>query len=157
MTSYPMTKCSYQNIKEELTRLKTKTRPQVIRDIETARAHGDLSENAEYDAAKEKQAFVEARIRDLDAKIAHAQVIDISGLKGDKVVFGATVTIYDHLNDSEQTWQIVGEDEADVRASKLSITAPMARALIGKLVGDEIEVKIPRGKKNCEIIGISFA
>ncbi len=153
---YPMTIAGFAAIKEELNRLKAKVRPQIVRAIETARAHGDLSENAEYNAAKEKQGFVEAQIRNLETKTAHAQIIDISQLSGKKVLFGATVIIYDHESDSVQTWQIVGEEEADLSRRKLSLKAPIAKALIGKYIGDKVEIKTPKGAKICEIMNVVF-
>ncbi len=156
MGNFPMTPAGFKALHDELKHLKTKIRPAVIRDIAEARSHGDLSENAEYDAAKEKQAFVEARIRYIEGKLARAQVIDTAKLKSDKVVFGATVKIYEVDSDTEQTWTIVGEDEADLKNSKVSIASPLARALVGKSVGDELEIITPKGVRACEIIHIYF-
>ena len=157
MNTVPMTPQGYQALQEELKHLKTTVRPAVVNDIAEARSHGDLSENAEYDAAREKQAFVEARIRDLEAKIARAQVIDASKLGGNKVVFGATVTIYDMDAETEQTWTIVGDEESDLKQLRIGISSPLARALVGKAVGDEIEIRAPGGKRECEILKISFS
>jgi len=141
-------------LKEELKRLKEVERPAVIRAIEEARAHGDLSENAEYSAAKERQSFIEGRIRELEAKLAMANVIDPSRLSGEKVVFGATVTLSD--GDEETTYTIVGEDEADIKSGLISITAPVARAIIGREVGDSVKVKTPKGLREIEIVKVSF-
>lgn len=156
MGNFPMTTAGHKALQDELKHLKVEVRPAVIRDIAEARSHGDLSENAEYDAAREKQGFVEARIRDIAGKLARAQVIDTSTMSGDKVVFGATVTIFEHDTESEKTWTIVGEDEADLKNNKLSCVSPIARALVGKSVGDEFEIRTPKGVKECEILKISF-
>ncbi len=150
-----MTPAGNQKMKDELARLKAE-RPAVSKAIEVARGHGDLSENADYDAAKEKQGLNEARIRELETKLALAEVIDISKLKGDKVVFGATVTIQDVETEEEQTYTIVGEDEADIKARRIAITAPVARALIGKQVGDTARVQAPKGAREFEIIEVRF-
>ena len=154
---FPMTPSGHKALKEELENFKGRIRVEVVKDLAEARAHGDLSENAEYDAAKERQAMVEARIRDLEGKLAHAQVIDPSALGGDKVVFGATVTIYDCDTDKNETWTLVGEDEADLKLAKLSVRSPLARAMIGKNVGDTMEVMTPRRVRECEIVKICFA
>ncbi len=156
MGNFPMTPAGFKALHDELKHLKTKIRPAVIRDIAEARSHGDLSENAEYDAAREKQAFVEARVRDIEGKLARAQVIDTTQLKPDKVVFGATVKIYEVDSATEQTWTIVGEDEADLKNNKVSVGSPLARALVGRSVGDELEIRTPKGVRACEIISISF-
>ena len=156
LQKFPMTPRGQQKLKEELRRLKEVERPYTIRAIEEARAHGDLSENAEYSAAKEKQSFIEGRIRELEAKLALADVIDPSRLSGDKVVFGATVTISDAENDEEQTYTIVGEDEADIKSGRISITAPVARAIIGREVGDTVKVKTPKGLREFEIVKVRF-
>jgi len=156
MGNFPMTTAGFKALQEELKHLKTQVRPAVIRDIAEARSHGDLSENAEYDAAKEKQAFVEARIRDVEAKLSRAQVIDTSQLNSTKVVFGATVTIYEFETDLKQTWTIVGEDEANLKQNKISYASPLARALVGKSIGDQFEIKTPKGIKECEVIQIEF-
>lgn len=151
---YPMTPSGFVALQEELRHLKTEIRPKVIQDIAEARAHGDLSENAEYDAAREKQSMVEGRIRELEVKVAGAQVIDPSQFDTSKVVFGVTVTILDADSGEEQTWTLVGEDEADLKQSKISIASPLARALVGKSVGDQLEIRTPKGVKECEIINI---
>lgn len=153
---YPMTQSGFTALQEELKTLKTEVRPKVIQDIAEARAHGDLSENAEYDAAREKQSMVEGRIRELEVKLGSAQVIDSSQFDGSKVIFGVTVTIVDADSGEKQTWTLVGEDEADLKKSKISISSPLARALIGKSVGDQLEIRTPKGIKECEIIEISI-
>ena len=152
---YPMTPAGQQKLKDELARLKAE-RPAVAKAIEVARGHGDLSENADYDAAKEKQGLNEARIRELETKIALSEVIDPTKLKGDKVVFGATVTIQDVETEEETTYTIVGEDEADIKQRRIAITAPVARALIGKQVGDTARVQAPKGMREFEIIEVRF-
>lgn len=151
-----MTQSGFTALQEELRQLKTVVRPKVIADIAEARSHGDLSENAEYDAARERQSFVEARIRDLEGKVSRAQIIDVSKLAGDKVVFGATVTICDCESDQRQTWTLVGEDEADLKSSKLSIASPLARLLIGKSVGDQVEMRTAKGLREYEITALNF-
>lgn len=152
----PMTTTGYQALKDELKDLKTVQRPRVSQEIETARAHGDLKENAEYHAAKEKQAFIEGRIKEVESRLALAEVIDPTTLKGDKVVFGATVTVED-IEGLAKTYQIVGLDEADFKKGKISFTAPIARALIGKSEGDIAEVRLPKqGKKELEIVKVAF-
>ncbi len=153
---YPMTQNGYTALQEELRYLKAEVRPKVIQDIAEARAHGDLSENAEYDAAREKQSMLEGRIRELEVKIAGAQVIDQSQFDGSKVIFGVTVTILDADSGEKQTWTLVGEDEADLKKSKISISSPLARALVGKSVGDQLEIRTPKGVKECEIVEISI-
>ncbi|MEM7588583.1 MAG: transcription elongation factor GreA [Myxococcota bacterium] len=154
--TFPMTPAGHENLVQELKHLKSEVRPQVIRAIEEARAHGDLSENAEYDAAKERQGLVEGRIRELETKIACCQVIDPSKLSGDKITFGATVTVLDCETDKEDVWSIVGEDEADLSKRKLSISSPLARALIGKSVGDVFEWRAPKGDKEYEVIDVCY-
>lgn len=156
MEQYPMTPAGFQSLQEELRHLKAVVRPKVINDIAEARSHGDLSENAEYDAARERQSFVEARIRDLEGKISRAQVIDVSKLQGNRVVFGATVTICDVESEQSQTWTLVGEDEADPKGNKLSISSPMARTLVGKAVGDQVEMRTPKGVREYEILELKF-
>jgi transcription elongation factor GreA len=141
---------------DEIKHLKSVERPRIIRAIEEARSHGDLSENAEYHAAKEQQGWVEARVAELEDKISRAEVIDITRLGGDTVKFGATVTLVDEDTDEEARYQIVGEFEADVKQGKISITSPIARALIGKLEGDTVEVMTPGGGKSYEIIKIRY-
>ncbi|MBX6321489.1 MAG: transcription elongation factor GreA [Rhodospirillaceae bacterium] len=156
MTKIPMTAEGFGRLEEELRRLKQIERPAVIRAISEARDHGDLSENAEYHAARERQSFIEGRVAELEDRISRAHVIDVSKLSGKQVMFGATVTLIDEDTDEKQTFQIVGEDEADVRAKRLSITSPLARALIGKTVGDTVEVTTPGGSKSYEIARVVF-
>jgi len=151
-----MTPDGLEKLKIELKRLKSVERPKVIEAISVARDHGDLSENAEYDAAKEKQAFMEARVRDIENKIANAQVVDPSMMSTEKVVFGVLVTVFDLESEEEVRYQIVGADEADVSAFRISVTSPVARSLIGKKIGDLVQVVIPRGTREFEIIDISL-
>jgi len=152
----PMTKQGAQQLKDELYRLKHTERPRVVEAIATAREHGDLSENAEYDAAKEEQAFIESRIRELEDKVARAQVIDPAEINMDTVAFGATVTLVDEESGNEVTYQIVGDDEADIKQNKISINAPIARALIGRGEEEVVEVQAPGGSRNYEIVGIQY-
>ena len=152
----PMTPRGYAAMKEELQRLKSFDRPANVKDIEEAIAHGDLSENAEYHAAKEKQAHIAGRIAMLDDRIARAQVIETSDQTPDKVRFGATVRLSDTETDEELTYTIVGEDEADARQGRISVTSPVARALMGKQVGDEVSVKVPKGMRQLEVLEIRF-
>ncbi|HIF70479.1 MAG TPA: transcription elongation factor GreA [Candidatus Lambdaproteobacteria bacterium] len=154
--SYPMTVQSHEKLKEELHRLTTVARPAVVNAIAEARAHGDLSENAEYHAAKEQQGFLEGRIRELNGKLAFAQVIDVSKLSGEKVIFGAKVTFVDVNTDEEKCYQIVGEDEADLENRKISVNSPISRALIGKTIGDTVIIPIPKGKLEVEILEVEF-
>jgi transcription elongation factor GreA len=156
MEKIPMTAGGYARLEDELKRLKTEDRPGVIRAIAEARAHGDLSENAEYHAAKERQGFIESRVIELEDKLRRAQVIDPKTLKGDKVKFGATVRVVDADNDQETCYQIVGPDEADIKNGRLSISAPLARALIGKGEGDTVEVSTPGGGKSYEVVSVEF-
>jgi transcription elongation factor GreA len=156
MNKLPMTAEGYDRLREELKRLKTIDRPAIIRAIAEARTHGDLSENAEYHAARDRQSFIEGRVIELEDKIARAEVIDISKLSGSVIKFGATVKLADEETDEEQTFRIVGEDEADVKNGRLSVTSPLARALIGKGTGDSVEVSTPRGAKSYEIVGVAF-
>jgi len=156
MDKFPMTPAGFQALQDELRNLKTVVRPKVIADLAEARSHGDLSENAEYDAARERQAFVEARIRDVEAKVSRAQIIDLSKIQGDRVVFGATVTICDVESAQSQVWTLVGEDEADLKGNKLSISSPMARLLVGKSVGDQFEMRTPKGVREYEITDLKF-
>lgn len=153
---YPMTPRGLIQLKEELKHRKEVERYRIIRAIEEARAHGDLSENAEYSAAKEAQSHNEGRIGKLEEYIALANVIDPKTLSGNRVVFGATVTIEDADSEERQTFSIVGENEADIKAGRMSITAPVARALIGKEVGDTVNVITPKGKKEYEICALKF-
>ncbi len=156
MDKFPMTLDGYNRLVTELKRLKTEERPQIIKAIAAAREHGDLSENAEYHAARERQAFVEGRVGELEEKIRGAEVIDAKKLKGKEVKFGATVKLADEDTDEENTYQIVGEHEADIKHGRLSITSPLARGLIGKKVGDSAEVTTPNGAKSYEIISVRF-
>lgn len=156
MNKIPMTKKGHRQLKEELDRLKKVERPKVVDEIEVARAHGDLSENAEYHAAKERQGFIEGRIQELQGKISNAEIIDPSSMSGDRVVFGATVTIYDFDDDCEKTYQIVGDDEADIKENKISYSSPIARAMIGKRVGEELVIKTPGGNREIEIVEVEF-
>ena len=141
--SYPMTQAGYESLKSELKQLTSKDRPAVINAISTAREHGDLKENAEYHAAKEQQGFIEGRIQELNEKLALANVIDITKLSGEKVVFGATVSFVDVDTEKESSYQIVGADESDLQKNKISISSPIARALIGKSAGDTLSIPIP--------------
>ena len=156
MDKVPMTTGGYDDLLEEIKRLKTEERPAVIKAIEEARSHGDLSENAEYHAAREKQSFIEGRLAEIEDKIARAEVIDIALLKGNIIRFGAKVTVTDEDTDEESTYQIVGEDEADISAGRLSVTSPLARALIGREVGDMVEITTPGGSKGYEVVKVSF-
>lgn len=158
MATIPLTRRGAEMLKEELHRLKTVERHAVIQAIAEARAQGDLSENAEYDAAKDKQGFIEGRIKELEAKLAAAQVIDPSAVDaGGKVVFGATVDLEDEDSGQKVTYQIVGDDEADLKLGLISISSPIARALIGKVAGDVAEVQAPGGLRHWEIIGVRYA
>ena len=152
----PMTAQGYSSLEEELRYLKTTARTEVIRAIAEAREHGDLSENAEYHAARERQSFIEGRVAELEDKIARAEVIDVTTLDGSTVKFGATVTLVDEDTDAETAYQLVGETEADVKNGRLAITAPLARALIGKEVGDSVEVMTPAGSKAYEILKVQY-
>lgn len=151
-----MTVQGHAALDEELKNLKSVERPAIIQAIAVAREHGDLSENAEYHAAKEKQSFIEGRILELEDKLSRADVIDMERVKGSRVVFGATVTIIDVESEDESVYQIVGEDEASIQNGKVSNTSPIARALIGKEVGDEVEVTAPGGAKVYEIADLKF-
>ncbi len=151
-----MTAEGYQALDAELKRLKTEERPAVIQAIAEARTHGDLSENAEYHAAKERQAFIETRLAEIEDKIARAQIIDVSKLSGKQVKFGATVQLVDEDTGDKAKYKIVGEDEADVKGGKVSITSPIARAMIGKEEGDVIEVMAPGGAKSYEIVKVKY-
>ena len=151
-----MTAQGWASLEEELKHLKSVARPEVIKAIAEAREHGDLSENAEYHAARERQSFIEGRVAELEDKMARAEVIDIATLSGDTVKFGATVTLADEDTDEEMTYQIVGEVESDIREGRLSITAPLCRAIIGKSVGDSVEVSTPKGEKGYEVIKVEY-
>ena len=154
--SYPMTPRGYETLKEELKQLTTKDRPAVISAISSAREHGDLKENAEYHAAKEQQGFIEGRIQELNEKLSLANVIDITKLSGDKVVFGAKVSFLDVDTEEESSYQIVGADESNLSQNKISISSPIARALIGKSIGDTLTIPIPKGKIEIEITDVKF-
>lgn len=157
MQKYPMTVNGFKLLEQELERLKTVERPNVIQAIAEARGHGDLSENAEYAAAREKQSFIEGRIANIETKLSYAQVIDPTKINNNgRIIFGATVKLIDLESDSMATYQIVGEDEADIKAAKISFTSPVAQSLIGKEIGSTVEVKVPGGLKEYEIIDFSF-
>ncbi|MDE0030896.1 MAG: transcription elongation factor GreA [Deltaproteobacteria bacterium] len=154
--SVPMTARGHQQLLEDLQRLKSVERPRNVRDIEEARAHGDLSENAEYHAAKDRQSLLDVQIRELEDRIARAQIIDISKLSGDKIVFGATVKLVDDDTDEDVVYQIVGEHEAEPKEGRISLGSPVARSLIGRRVGDLVEVRTPAGVRNFEVLDVSF-
>ena len=156
MEKIPMTPGGLVTLEDELRQLKSVERSAVIRAIAEAREHGDLSENAEYHAARERQSFIEGRITELEDVISRAQVIDATSLSGDMVRFGATVTLADEDSDDESIYQIVGVHEADIRSGRLSVHAPLARALIGKHIGDSVEVSTPGGYKSYEIVDVRF-
>ncbi|WP_181420797.1 transcription elongation factor GreA [Rhodobacter viridis] len=155
MEKIPMTRAGYDVLDEELKTLKSVERPTVIKAIAEAREHGDLSENAEYHAAREKQSFVEGRIKELESILSRAEVIDTVKLSG-SIKFGATVTLVDEDTDEERTYQIVGEHEADLERGLLNIKSPLARALIGKDEGDSVEVRTPGGQRSYEILSVRF-
>ncbi len=157
MEKIPMTAQGFEVLEAELKQLKTVDRPAVIAAISEARSHGDLSENAEYHAAKERQSYIEGRIVEIEDKISRAQVIDVSKLSGDNIKFGATVTVIDEDTEEQARYQIVGEHEADVKSGKISITAPLARALINKTPGESVEVPTPSGGKAYEIVKVEWA
>jgi transcription elongation factor GreA len=156
MDKIPMTVEGYARLEQELKQLKSIERPAVIKAIAEARDHGDLSENAEYHAARERQSFIEGRVAELEDKIARAEVIDVSRLTGKVIKFGAKVTLADEDTDEESTYQIVGAEEADVGKGRLSVTSPLARALIGKQSGDSVEVTTPGGSKAYEVVRVRF-
>jgi len=156
MEKVPMTAEGYRALDDQLKQLKSVERPNVIAAISEAREHGDLSENAEYHAAKERQGWIEGQIAEIEDKISRAQVIDVTKLSGTVVKFGATVTVVDEDTEEEGTYQIVGEHEADVKAGKISVTSPIARALISKEVGDVVEVNTPGGVKAYEILKVEW-
>lgn len=157
MEKVPMTAEGHAAMSQEIKHLKSVERPRIILAIEEARSHGDLSENAEYHAAKEQQGWIEARVAELEDKISRAEVIDISKLNGETVKFGAKVTLIDEETDDESSYQIVGEFEADVKKGKISISSPIARAIIGKRKGDSVEVMTPGGGKSYEIAKVKWA
>lgn len=151
-----MTADGYARLEEELRHLKGVARPEVIRAIAEAREHGDISENAEYHAARERQSFIEGRLAELEDKVSRAEIIDPATLSGKQVKFGAHVTLIDEDTEEKSVYQIVGEDEADIKAKRLAITSPLARALVGKSVGDQVEVVTPGGSKSYEISKVAF-
>jgi len=153
----PMTQEGYQRLQEELKQLIRVERPKVVQDIAEARSHGDLSENAEYDAAKDRQGFIEGRIKELNDKIARAQVIDPTKISSDKIVFSAKVTLVDVDTDKEVSYQIVGEDEADIKLGKISITSPVGKALIGHRVDEEVRIAVPSGLRVFEVTHIEYS
>jgi len=153
---YPMTPEGHTKLKAALRQLIEVERPTIVKAIEEARAHGDLSENAEYDSAKEKQGMIEARIRDYEAKLALAEVIDPSTLSGDRVMFGAHVTLEDVDTDEIVTYQLVGSEESDIKAGRISIEAPIGRALLGKEVDDEVVIQVPRGRRTLVITDVEY-
>lgn len=157
MKKVPLTVRGAEQLRAELKQLKFEARPKIIEDIAVAREHGDLRENAEYHAAREQQGLIEARIRDIEAKLAHAEIIDVTSVHANgQIVFGATIELIDDDTGDEITYQIVGEDEADIKAGLISISSPIARALIGKEPGDVVTVQAPRGEKNYEILEVSY-
>ena len=156
MEKVPMTAPGLKALEEELKKLKTVERQEVIKAIAEAREHGDLSENAEYHAARERQSFIEGRINELEDIISRAEVIDVSKMSGDQVRFGATVTLADEDTDEEKTYQIVGAHEADLNAGRISVHSPIARALIGKHLGDSVEVAAPGGSRCYEVVDVKF-
>lgn len=157
MNAIPITQAGAEKLRAELHEMKTVQRPAIIAAIAEARSHGDLSENAEYDAAKEKQGFIEGRIAELESKLSNAQIINPAALNADGAcVFGATVDLMDLSTDTEVTYQIVGDDEADIKAGKISISSPIARALIGKYAGDVAEVQAPGGIREYEILDVKY-
>ncbi len=157
MSKVPLTVRGAEKLREELNELKSVARPKVIEAIAEARAHGDLKENAEYHAAREQQGFIEGRIKEIESKLSHAQVIDVKTINGGgRVVFGATVDVYEEETDEEHTFQIVGDDEADFKEGLISVNSPMARALIGKSEGDEAVVNTPKGMRHMEILAVRY-
>ena len=157
MASFPLTVKGAEKLRAELHKLKTIERPAVIQAIAEARAHGDLSENAEYDAAKEKQGFIEGRIADLEGKLANAQLIDPTALEAEgRVVFGATVELEDVDTGESVTYQVVGDDEADIKLGQISVSSPIARALIGKYAGDTVDVQAPGGVRQYEVLDVLY-
>lgn len=157
MEKIPMTRTGLEQLETELRRLRSEERPAVIRAIAEAREHGDLSENAEYHAARERQSFIEGRIAELDDIISRAQVIETTGLDGKVIRFGATVRLSDEDTEEEATYRIVGSHEADVSSGLLSVTSPLGKALIGKTLGDVVEVKTPRGSRSYEVVKIGYS
>lgn len=156
MSGVPMTVGGKKKLEEELKHLKTVERPKVIQEIATARAHGDLSENAEYDAAKEKQSFMEGRIQEIEDKLARAVVVDPKDVKSDRILFGAHVELQDQDTDEKKKYQIVGVDESDVKMGRLSIESPIARQLLNKKAGDVVTIKIPKGEVEYEVLSVHY-
>ena len=157
MQKIPLTVAGAEKLKAELQQLKSVARPEVIAAIAEARSHGDLSENAEYEAAKDKQGFIEGRIAELESKLSHAQIIDPKEIHAEgKIVFGTTVTVSDLETDEEATYQIVGDDEADIKTGKISVNSPIARAMIGKEEGDVAEVQAPSGVREYDILSVQY-
>ena len=157
MNKEPMTIRGHEMLQQELKKLKSSDRPTVIRAIADAREHGDLKENAEYHAAKEQQGFIEGRIKELEGKLSHVQVIDVTEINaGGKVIFGSTIKLLDDETEKEITYRIVGQDEASIKTGLISYTSPIARALIGKVEGDAVEFKAPDGEKSYEVIAVSY-
>lgn len=157
MAKTPLTVRGAERLREELKRLKSEDRPRIIKAIAEARAHGDLSENAEYHAAREQQSFAEGRIQELESKLSNAEIIDVTKINaGGKVVFGSTVVLADEENGSEATYQIVGEDEADIKSGRVSVNSPVARALIARQQGDVVVVKTPAGERRFEIVEVRY-
>ena len=156
MDKFPMTAAGYEQLESDLKRLKNEERPAIIQAIAEARAHGDLSENAEYHTAKDRQGWIEGQIVDLEDKVTRAEVIDISKLSGNDVKFGATVTLIDEDTEEKKVWQIVGDHEADVKQRKISVSSPIARGVIGKSKGDSVEVAAPGGSRTFEIAKVIY-
>ena len=157
MSKVPLTVRGAEKLRQELSELKGVARPKVIQAIAEARAHGDLKENAEYHAAREQQGFIEGRIKEIESKLSHAQVIDVRTIHADgRVVFGATVDVYEEEEDAEHTFQIVGDDEANYKEGLISVSSPIARALIGKSAGDMVEVQTPNGLRHMEIVAVRY-
>jgi transcription elongation factor GreA len=156
MERVPMTKVGYDKIRADLQHIKSVERPKNIRDIEEARAHGDLKENAEYHAAKEKQAVLQAQMNDLENKVSLAEVIDPASVNSDKVVFGATVTLYDVESEDEVSYQIVGDVETNVKEGKIGISSPIAKGLLGKAEDDEVKIRTPKGVREFEVVKIEY-
>ncbi len=157
MNQIPMTVRGAELLREELQRLKSVERPRIIQAIAEAREHGDLKENAEYHAAREQQGFCEGRIQEIEAKLSHAQIIDVTKIPNHgKVIFGATVTLYNTSTDQEVTYKIVGDDEADIKANLISVNSPLARAMIGKLVDDAVTVQTPNGEVVYEVVQVDY-
>ncbi len=156
MRKYPMTPQGHQKLRAELRRHIEEDRPAVVKAIEVARAHGDLSENSEYDDAKHRQGMIEAKIRDMEAKLALAEVIDPTTLSGDRVMFGATVSVEDVDSGEELTYQLVGGEEADLKVGRISVEAPIGRALLGKEVDDEVVIQVPKGQRTLVINGVEY-